>query len=139
MYPTYSNGFYNGIYYYPNGMPANRPPKFKRRKRFLSARNSHPSRSTETTTDYSDDDNGNTSYVYKRYNPSRHHHNNGWMYHNHHNNNYNYNQYHYSKHNNNNNHKIDKNVSVFLQIRTFNILINASKFLKSFRQMRHQI
>lgn len=105
MYPTYSNGFYNGIYYYPNGMASNRPPKFKRRKRFMSSRNSHPSRSTETTTDYSDEDNGNSTYVYKRYNP-RHH--NGWMYHNHHHNNYNYNQYHYnSKYNS---HKIDRNV-----------------------------
>ncbi|XP_070499740.1 putative uncharacterized protein DDB_G0282499 isoform X2 [Chironomus tepperi] len=92
VYPTYGNGFYNGLCYY-NGMPPHhRQTKLKRRKRFLSARNSHPSRSTETTTDYSDDDVGNsTTYSNRRYTP-RHH--NGWMYH--HNNHYNYNQYHYN-------------------------------------------
>ena len=107
VYPTYGNGFYNGLCYY-NGMPPHhRQTKLKRRKRFLSARNSHPSRSTETTTDYSDDDVGNsTTYSNRRYTP-RHH--NGWMYH--HNNHYNYNQYHYnSKYHKMN---VDKNVSLY--------------------------
>lgn len=102
MYPTYGNGFYNGLCYY-NGMPPHhRQTRLKRRKRFLSARNSHPSRSTETTTDYSDDDVGNST----TYSNRRHH--NGWMYH--HNNHYNYNQYHYnSKYHKMN---VDKNVSL---------------------------
>lgn len=75
MYPAYPNGYYNNFYYF-NGAPAPRPPKMKRRKRFLNSRNSQHSqpRSAETTTDYSDDESNNTSY--QRRFPPRYQ--NGW-------------------------------------------------------------
>ncbi|KAG5677895.1 hypothetical protein PVAND_007612 [Polypedilum vanderplanki] len=98
IYP-YTNGFYNGFYYY-NGIPGTtRPSKGKRRKRYSSSRSSNsyppPPRSTaETTTDYSDDDGGNSTHnrrYYTRYN--HHHHHNAWN--NHYYSNV-YNQYHYN-------------------------------------------
>lgn len=74
MYPAYSNGYYNNFYYF-NGAQAQRPPKMKRRKRFLNSRNSHNSqpRSADTTTDYSDEENNTTHQ--KRFTPR---YQNGW-------------------------------------------------------------
>jgi hypothetical protein len=92
--PIPSNNYYNPYYYY-NGMPTNRP-KIKRRKRFSNSRNSHsnthPPRSADTTTDYSDED--NSTQHNKRYHYPQHR---GWTYPN----NNGYNQYHYYKYNNN--------------------------------------
>lgn len=111
-------------------MPTNRP-KIKRRKRFSNSRNSHsnthPPRSADTTTDYSDEDNSATQQQHnKRYHYPQAR--GGWTYP--HNNN-GYNQYHYYKYNYgggaNKYHRqgsVDQTVSVYFSVGRRNIDID---------------
>lgn len=82
-YPTPNyNGYYNNFFFYDGRMAGNQnghrlPPKMKKRKKFANRSSQH---STETTTDYSGEDEEN--YSYKRYDfPPRF---NGYQPHHHH-------------------------------------------------------
>ena len=81
VYPTPNyNGYYNNFFFYDGRMAGNHPghrlpPKMKKRKKFANRNSQH---STETTTDYSGEEEENCSYKrfnYPRFNGYQPHHN----------------------------------------------------------------
>lgn len=88
-YPTPNyNGYYNNFFFYDGRMAGNHaghrlPPKMKKRKKFANRSSQH---STETTTDYSGEDEDNCSYKrydfqprYNGYQPHHQHHNHQYV------------------------------------------------------------